>query len=334
MNKRICCFGELLLRLSPETENKNWLHTDKMPFFIGGAELNVATALANWEWPVKYITALPDNYLSRQIVEYTTGKNIDCTSIIYAGDRLGIYYLPLGSELKHTGVIYDRANSSFSGLQPGTIDWNKIFEDCSWFHFSAISPALNEALAEVCREALETASARNMTISLDLNYRSKLWQYGKKPEDIMPSLVKHCDIIMGNIWAAESLLGIKSTISDSKGKTREELIEAAGITMKTIHRSYPKLQSMAFTFRLDDNYFAVLQHGASMEVSKQYPVTGTVDKVGSGDCFMAGLLYGLNQQMEPKNIINFAAAAAVGKLREAGDATKQTVQFINQRINQ
>lgn len=331
MQKKVCCFGEILLRLSPGNE---WLQTNQMPFFMGGAELNVATALAKWNIPVKFITAAPDNYLSKQAVESVNKKNIGCSDIMYFGNRIGIYFLPVGSELKNAGVIYDRADSSFATLKPGMLDWDKILADCSWFHFSAISPALNESIAAVCKEALEAASAKGLTISVDLNYRNKLWQYGKQPADVMPGLLKYCHVVMGNIWAAESLLGIASLINESTGKTRLELIEAAGNSMLQIHLQYPQVTTMAYTFRLEKEYWAVMQHGAVMEISKEFALGEVVDKVGSGDCFMGGLIYGLCNQHTVKDIIDFAAAAAVGKLQEAGDGTNQTIEDVNKKINQ
>lgn len=325
--KKVFCFGELLLRMSPEL-NRQWIHDAHIPVYVGGAELNAATALSKWNVPAKYCTALPDNYLSKEIIEEIQSKKIDTSAIHLSGNRIGIYYLPQGADLKNAGVIYDRAHSSFAELKPGMINWDEALKDCSWFHFSAISPALTGNVAAVCKEALEAASSKDLKISVDLNYRAKLWQYGKKPPEIMPELVQYCNVVMGNIWAAESLLGIASPIKESKGRSKEELIDAAGKSMLAIHHAYPKVMTMAYTFRLDEMYFAVLQHGPSMAVSKEFPLLNIVDKVGSGDCFMGGLIYGLYNQHAPQAIIDFAAAAAVGKMGEKGDATNQTIESV------
>lgn len=327
----VFCFGELLLRMSPVLE-RQWIADAKMPVYIGGAELNVATALAKWKLRVKYSTALPDNYLSKEIMEELRSKNIDVSAIQLSGNRIGTYYLPQGADLKNAGVIYDRDYSSFSELKPGVINWDEALKECSWFHFSAISPALNENAAAVCKEALNAASAKGMTISVDLNYRAKLWQYGKQPQQVMPELVKYCHVIMGNIWAVESLLGIESSVKSSAGKTKEELIETAGKSMLQLHQQYPKATSFAYTFRLEKDYWAVLQHGAEMAVSKQFLIGEVIDKVGSGDCFMAGLIYSLYNKHAAQQIINYAAAAAVGKLQEVGDATQQTIEQVNARV--
>jgi 2-dehydro-3-deoxygluconokinase len=229
-------------------------------------------------------------------------------------------------------AFYDRDNTSFSGLKPGVIDWGKIFSDCSWFHFSAISPALNENVAAVCKEAIEAAVSKGLTISVDLNYRSKLWQYGKQPVDVMTDLVKYCNVIMGNVWAVESLLGIKSPVERSAGKTQQQLIDAAGESMMQLHKQYPQATTLAYTYRLENTYWALLHNRNEQAVSDEFTVNNVVDKVGSGDCFMAGLIYSLYHQHNLKDIIDFAAAAAVGKLYEAGDATKQTIEDINRNV--
>jgi 2-dehydro-3-deoxygluconokinase len=329
--QQVFCFGELLLRLSPAL-NGQWIKQSQMPVFIGGAELNVAAALAAWGMPVTYCTALPNHSLAKEILEELQSKNINTNAVLQSGERMGVYYLPQGADLKNAGVIYDRAHSSFSELKPGMLDWNDLLQDCGWFHFSAITPALNENLAAVCKEALEAAAAKGLTVSVDLNYRSKLWQYGKQPAAVMPELVKYCNIVMGNIWAAEALLGITSPVKESAGKTKEELMQAAGTSMLQLHRQYAQVTIMAYTFRMEENYFGVLQHGAAMASSKEYELKNIVDKAGSGDCFMAGLIYGLKNNLQPQEIINYAAAAATGKLYEKGDCTQQTVEQVKARI--
>lgn len=327
----VFCFGELLLRMSPSL-GRLWIKEKVMPVYVGGAELNVATALAKWKVPVKYGTALPDNYLSDEIIEELKEKGIDTSAVYFSGRRIGTYYLPQGADLKNAGVIYDRAYSSFAELSPGQIDWEKVLEGCTWFHFSAISPALNHNVAAVCREALYYASQKNITISVDLNYRSKLWQYGKQPIQVMPELVNYCNVIMGNIWAVDSLLGIASPIEDSTGKSKEELIDAAGQSMLALHQRYGQAASFAYTFRLEKEYWAVLQHGKQMAVSKEFSMGEVVDRVGSGDCFMGGLIYGLYNKYRSQDVIDFAAAAAVGKLKEKGDATNQTVEDVKKLL--
>jgi 2-dehydro-3-deoxygluconokinase len=329
---KVICFGELLLRLSPVLQGA-WLRNASMPVYLGGAELNVAMALANWDVPVAYCTALPDNYLSEEICATLAEKNIDTGSILFSGNRIGAYFLPQGADLKNEAVIYDRAHSSFASLEPGMLDWDKILKDVSWFHFSAISPALSQQSALVCKEALEYASRKNITISVDLNYRSRLWKYGKQPVEIMPELVNYCDVVMGNIWSADTLLGIPADPGIHNKGTKTAYLEHARQTSILIQRQYPKCSAVAQTFRFDHGgngirYFSSLFRDGQQYHSKEYDTDDIIDKAGSGDCFMAGLIYGLFHQHTPQYTINFATAAAFGKLQEKGDATRQRVETI------
>jgi 2-dehydro-3-deoxygluconokinase len=330
MNK-IFCFGELLLRMSPELNGK-WIEAAHIPVYIGGAELNVATALSTWKMPVKYCTALPDNYLSQEIISHVQNKNIDTSAIQLSGNRIGTYFLPQGTDLKNAGVIYDRAHSSFSDLKPGMINWSKVLDGCTWFHFSAISPALNDNVAAVCNEALQAAAEKGITISVDLNYRSKLWQYGRQPIEVMPRLLQYCDVVMGNIWATEKLLGLSLFLDDPNETDREKLIDAAKRNMQQMKTVFPKVKNTAYTFRFDSTYFAVLNFEDELAISQTFVIENAVDKVGSGDCFMAGYVYGLMNNHQPQTIVDFAAAAATGKMMVKGDATSQTIETIKRRI--
>jgi 2-dehydro-3-deoxygluconokinase len=333
--EKVFCFGELLLRISPLSKEE-WLQNNSANIFIGGAELNVAKALAQWKVPVSYCTALPDNYLSKEICNDLKEKNIGIDTVQFSGNRIGIYFLPQGTDLKNSGVIYDRGHSSFAELKVGMIDWNAVMEGVSWFHFSAINPSLNENVAMVCKEALQVASKKNITISVDLNYRAKLWNYGKNPLEIMPELVNYCDVIMGNIWSANSLLGIKvdEDIHDKGKKT--DYFEHAKNTSVAIKKKFPKCKVIANTFRFDNEnevlyYGSLFSEGVQFH-SPEFYTKKMIDKVGSGDCFMAGLIYALSKKYAPQDIINFAASAAFGKLHEAGDATKQNEEMIKARI--
>lgn len=322
------CFGELLLRLSPEP---GWIKKSMMPVYLGGAELNTATALSKWGIHVAYCSALPKTYLSKEICCNLKEKNIDISHVILKGDRIGTYYLQQGSDLKREGVIYDRTNSSFSEIKKGQIDWDILLADVTWFHLSAISPALNENVSAVCKEALEAASTKGITISLDLNYRNKLWQYGKHPKKVMPALVEHCDIIMGNIWAANILLDI-ALDEDVLMNNRAGYIIHARKTSESLMKKFPKCKAVANTFRFDNdghiNYYATLDTGRKQFVSSEFSTNKAVDKVGSGDCFMAGLIYGNVMQNSPQQIVDFATAAAFNKLSITGDATTSTVEEI------
>lgn len=331
--KKVLCFGDIFLRLSPDPAGE-WLKQESLPVFLGGAELNVASALARWNIPVAYCTALPDNYMSRSIQSTLAEKGIDVSRIIHSGDRISIYYLAQGTDLKNAGVIYDRAHSATASLVPGTIDWDHIFDGISWFHFSAINPAINQNLAAVCKEALEAAQKKNITISVDLNYRSKLWKWGKQPIDVMPELVAYCDLVMGNIWAAELMLG--TAISKDFVTHKEACIEQSARTSEEIIKRFERCTQVANTFRFDQgdhlDYYGTLYRNNDLHVSKQFNATNIVDKVGSGDCFMAGLIYGNLHQLPDQEIIDFAAAAAVEKMFIMGDATTAGTADIRRRL--
>jgi 2-dehydro-3-deoxygluconokinase len=333
--KKVFCFGELLLRFSPNLQ-KQWIQEHSMPVFVGGAELNVAKALAAWQTPVKYVSALPDNYISKEIIDSLQDTGIDSSAILLNGDRIGTYTLPMGADLKNAGVIYDRAYSSFSFLKRGMIDWEQVLDGYDWFHFTAISPALNPAIVAVCEEVLQFATKKGMTISVDLNYRAKLWQYGKKPVEVMPSLVKYCHVIMGNVWSAHQLLGTQLNPALNSDCEKPFYLEQAEIVSKEIMDTYPTCKTVANTYRFSEGdavrYYATLTNPEKHVICKEHFCENVIDKVGSGDCFMAGLIYGsLQANFTLEEVINFAASAAFGKLQEVGDYTKQSVQTIQAR---
>jgi len=325
---KVLCFGEVLLRFSP---NENSFSEAAMPFYIGGAELNVAMALAKWAIPVGYCSAMPSNFLSKEIADYITSKKIDSSAMLYRGDRIGSYYLAQGKDMKNDSVVFDRVGSSFSTLQLGETNWKQIFKEVGWFHISAIAASLTQNAADVCVEAMAVAKSMGIPISIDLNYRPKLWKYGKMPTDIMPTLVSYCDFVMGNMWAVDKMLGIPCEIIDSEACSKEELIIAATNSIDKLKVNFPSVKSVAYTFRLEKTYFALLHHNENNYISKEHVVEAVIDKVGSGDCFMAGLLYGTLNKLTSIETVNFAAAAAVGKLYEKGDATSQTIAQIKKR---
>jgi 2-dehydro-3-deoxygluconokinase len=303
---------------------------------MGGAEANAATALAGWNVPVKYCTVLPDNFMSRHVIDYLEFHGIFTSSILFGGDRIGVYYLERGADLKGS-MVYDRSHSSFSELRRGMIDWDKVLRDVSWFNFTAISPALNERVADVCLEALEVASKKGITISCDLNYRSRLWKYGKEPIEVMPKLIEYCDVVMGNIWSANNLLGTYVDAEIHQKGKRSDYLSHAESTSKEIIAKFPKVKSVANTFRFDSEsnemkYFTSLFTNGKSYFSDEYNCEGVVDRSGSGDCFMAGLIYGFYNQNPPQEIINYATTAAFGKLQEHGDATGQDVITVNKKV--
>ncbi|WP_433901735.1 PfkB family carbohydrate kinase [Sphingobacterium puteale] len=339
MQGKVLSFGELLLRICPDIE-QDWIEQHQLPFYVGGAELNVATALALWNVPSSYLSAIPQNAICEGINNYLKNKNIDTSTMLWTGERLGIYYLPKGKDLKNAGVIYDRANSSFANLKAGSIDWEEIFADVKWFHFSAICPAISQDIADLCQEAVIKAQEKGIFVSLDLNYRAKLWKYGKAPKEIMPKIAQNCNLIMGNIWAAHQMLGTQldeKFRTSSSGYQEEDLLAQADRTSKEIISVNPICQYVANTFRFDHQskgikYYTTLFDKDSLIKSTEYTAEEILDKVGSGDCFMAGLIYGLYSNLSPKETLEFATLAAFDKLFIASDATTSTVEDIKNRM--
>jgi 2-dehydro-3-deoxygluconokinase len=330
----VLSFGELLLRICPDA-NGDWLTQNALPFYVGGAELNVATALALWDVPSKYFTVLPANQLSAQIIEYLQKKNIDTGPVFYDGKRIGLYYLTRGKDLKHDALIYDRANSAFASLSTGMVDWDRVLEGVSWFNFSAICPAVSETAASVCKEVLEAASKKGITISVDLNYRAKLWQYGKTPQQVMPGLVQYCNLVMGNIWAAETMLGIPVEAGIEPGAAKSIYLNAAQNTSDQIMKLFPNCKAVANTFRFDTGaiqYYTTLFTSNKLYTSAEYQSPAIIDKVGSGDCFMAGLIYGFYNDIGTQQTLNYATAAAFTKLFIESDATSKTTEEIKKVI--
>ena len=332
---KILCFGELLLRFSPAADGQ-WLKSRELPVYIGGAELNVASALAKWDLPAAFCTALPDNYISKDILGVLRERKIRTDCILFSGQRIGSYWLTQGKDLKNQSVIYDRDHSAFCDLKKGAFNWDHILQDVSWFHFSAISPALNDSVAAVCLEAVQAASKRNITISVDLNHRPKLWKQ-RSPHDVMSQLLPYCDVVMGNIWSAHDLLGIHLDLQLIQTNDKSSYLQHAHQTSVKILKRFARVKTVACTFRFEEGeqgilYYASLYSAHQWADSSVYRSEKVIDRVGTGDCFMAGLIYGLYKQFREPEIIQFASAAGFGKFFETGDATDQDLITIKERI--
>ena len=339
--KKICCVGEPLLRFSPAGRGA-WIHDASMAAFIGGAELNVALALTNWQLPVRYGTALPPNGLADDVIEHIASKGVDTSAIVRTGQRMGSYYVPQGSDTQSKAVIYDRAHSAFAGLIVEDIDLDALLEGVSWLHVSAISPALSITAAELCQDLVVAAAGRGLTVSIDLNYRPSLWQYGVPPTSVMPGIVSFCDVIMGNLWSASDLLGVPIDEALIADRNREGFLAHAQFTADALMARYPRCKAVAQTFRFDEptglRYFAALNTTDQLNATRQYvtatqQVDSVVSRIGSGDCFMAGLIYGFSRGLAPQAIVDFAAQAAIGKFREPGDVTNQSVDEITGHLS-
>ncbi len=322
MSGKVVTFGEIMLRLTPPNF-KRFIQTHSFDVIYGGGEANVAVSLANYGVLVDYITKLPNNEIGDTCIQFLRQFGVNTKNIVRGGNRIGIYYLEMGSSIRPSKVIYDRANSAISEADPKDFNWDKLFEGASWFHWTGITPAISQNLANICLEAVKVAKEKKITVSCDLNYRSKLWKYGKEPKDIMPGLVKFCDVAIGNEEDAEKVLNIKAPDTDiTSGKI---IAENYRYVVEEIVKQYPNLKKVAITLRgsisaSHNIWSAVLYDGKKMYIGPQYEITPIVDRVGGGDSFMGGLIYGLLTYREDlQTALNFAVAASCLKHTISGD---------------
>lgn len=321
MSTKVVTFGEIMLRLSPPNF-KRFTQARSFDVIYGGGEANVAVSLANYGIPVSYVTRIPNNDIGDACIQFLKQYSVNTDKIIRGGDRLGIYFLEIGATTRSSRVIYDRANSSIATATINTFNWDKIFEGVSWFHFTGITPAISQNLADLCLEAVKIAKSKNIKISVDLNYRSKLWNYGKKPSDIMPDLLKSCDIVIGNEEDADKILGIKAP--DTEITSGELDPEKYRVVVEEIVKLYPNLKFVAITLRGSRSashniWSGILYNGKGLFISPTYNITHIVDRVGGGDSFAGGLIYGFLTYNDLQKILNFAVAASCLKHTIVGD---------------
>ncbi|MFW9827631.1 MAG: PfkB family carbohydrate kinase [Candidatus Thorarchaeota archaeon] len=331
MNKRVVTFGEIMLRLSPPNFER-LVQSRSFNAAYGGAEANVAASLANYGIPVNYITKLPNNEIGDACIFFLRQFGVNTDYIIRGGERIGMYFLEIGTSLRPSKVIYNRAYSAISEASPQEFDWNKILNDAFWFHWTGITPGISQNLANICLDAVKTAREKNIIVSCDLNYRSKLWKYGKQPKEVMHKLLKYCDIAIGNEEDADKVLDIKAQDLDLKsGK-----IDAGKYkyVVEEMMKQYPNLKKIAITLRGSVNasynrWSAILYDGNDKYISPEYDINPIVDRVGAGDSFMAGLIYGLiTFKQDLQKVLNFAVAASCLKHTIFGDFNLVSVNEI------
>ena len=326
----VITFGEIMLRLS----TPGYLRFGQARQFdatFGGGEANVAVSLANYGVDAKFITRLPENDIAKACIKDLRSYGVDTSGIVFGGDRVGIYFLETGAVARPSKVVYDRANSSIATIQPGMIDWKKVFAGADWFHWTGITPALSQGAADVCLEAIKAANALGLTVSCDLNYRKNLWKYGKKAGEIMPALVEGCDVILGNEEDADKVFGIRPEGFDAAktgGEIEQERFRSVG---EQLMARFPKAKKVAITLRGSINanhntWGGVLWNGQKLYQSRRYDITHIVDRVGGGDSFMGGLIYGLlTFGGDDGRALEFAAAASCLKHTVFGDFNQVSV---------
>jgi len=330
--KKVVTFGEIMLRLAP-TGYLRFSQSTSFDVIYGGGESNVAVSLANYGVPVDFVTRLPNNDIGQCAMMEMRKRGVGVDKIVYGGERLGIYFLETGAVSRGSKVVYDRGHSAMSSIEPGMIEWDVVFDNVAWFHWTGITPAISQGAADACLEALKIASTKGITISTDLNYRAKLWEYcdTAKREEIMTELTSYCDIVLGNEEDAEMHFGIKPEGISVQTEGHNVKAEAFLSVCQQMMEKFPRAKKVITTLRgsisaSHNSWAGVLYDGDTMYESPQYQITDIVDRVGGGDSFMGGLIYGLLKYPDDdQNALNFAVAASCLKHTIKGDANLVTI---------
>jgi len=320
-------FGEIMLRLSPKGYER-FIQAKEFNVLFAGGEANVAASLANYGLDTYYVTKLPSHEIGQAAVNELRRVGIKTDYIVRGGERIGIYYCEKGASQRASKVIYDRAHSAIADAKREDFDWKKIFDGAEWFHFTGITPALSDGCAEITLDALKAAKEAGVTISVDLNYRKKLWST-EKAGRVMTELVKYCDLIIANEEDAEKVFGIKAAESEiTEGKLSDDGYKM--VAKELYDRFNPKY--VAITLResysaSDNGWSGMLFDGRNYYKSKKYDIH-IVDRVGGGDSFGGGLIYGLASGMDNQSALEFAVAASCLKHTVEGDFNAMSVEEV------
>ena len=328
MSGKVVTFGEIMMRLSP-TGALRFGQARSFDVVYGGGEANVAVSLANYGLPVDFVTRLPENDLGEACLQFLRQYGVGVGSIARGGERLGIYFLETGANQRGSKVVYDRAHSASATIEPGMVDWRQALAGADWFHWTGITPAISAGAAAVCLEAVQTARELGLTVSCDLNYRKKLWRWGQAAGEVMPELVALCDVAVGNEEDADKVFGIRAAGADvTAGKLDANRYRAVCDELRT---RFPQLETIAVTLRTSlsashNRWSAVMLAGDTFCIAPTYDITHIVDRVGGGDSFVGGLIYGLRSTpTEPQRALDFATAASCLKHSVVGDFNQVTV---------
>jgi len=317
---RVVTFGEVMLRLKPPGAER-FFQGPVLEATFGGGEANVATALARFGCESTYVSVIPPNAIGDACVAELRRQGIDTRFIVRKGSRLGIYFLEAGAAQRPSLVIYDRAGSAIAEARRGDVDWEKSLSGAAWFHLTGITPALSQSAADLSLEAVVAARRLGLTVSCDLNYRKNLWKYGKAAPEVMGDLVKHVDVLMANEEDCQHVLGVKADVDVEAGSLDASRYRDLAERVVAAH---PSVKRIAITMResrsADDNgWSGVLLEGSEFHVSRKYEIRRIVDRVGSGDTFSAGLIYGLMHLSGASEALEFAVAASCLKHSIPGD---------------
>lgn len=333
MQKRIVTFGEIMLRLSTPGHLR-FSQARQFDATFGGGEANVAVSLANFGLDAEFVTRFPENDMALACEAELKGLGVSTSHCARGGERLGIYFLETGAVARPSKVVYDRAHSAISEIRTGMIDWDSVFEGAAWFHWTGITPAISQSAADVCLEAVRKAKEHGVTVSCDLNYRKNLWKYGRTASEVMPELVSYSDVILGNEEDAEKVFGIKPEGFDAAKTGGEVDAERFRSVCRQLQERFPNAKKVVITLRgsinADHNTWGgVMWDGKQLFESRRYDITDIVDRVGGGDSFMGGLIYGLlSYEGDDRKALEFAAAASCLKHTVFGDYNRVTVKEV------
>ena len=313
-------FGEIMLRLRAPGHER-FFQSNMMEATFGGGEANVAVSLANYGEDAAYLTVLPENTLGDECIRELRRFGVDTKRILRGKGRMGIYFLEAGANQLPSKVVYDRADSAIALAKPGDIDWDKAFEGIGWFHITGITPAISESAMELSLESVKEAKKRGVTVSCDLNYRKNLWKYGKKAGEVMRELANYVDVAVANEEDVEKSLEITADVNVESGELSREKYKELG---DKVLAAYPNMKMIAITLREShsadwNGWAACLNDRESFYVSKKYEIRDIIDRVGGGDSFAGGLIYGLNHYEDKQSALEFAVAASCLKHSVIGD---------------
>ncbi|AFL85601.1 sugar kinase, ribokinase [Belliella baltica DSM 15883] len=321
MTKKVITLGEVMMRLSTPG-NERFLQADQFNIVYGGAEANVSISLAQWGVKSYHVTAFPDHDLGQVATNYLRQMGVGIDYIFTSEGRMGLYFLENGAMQRASKIIYDRFDSAFANFDGAEVDWDLVFDGADWFHWTGITPALSQRAADMTLAALKAASTKGLMISGDINYRRNLWQYGKRPLEVMPELIRYTQVIVAGMADFENCMDI----------TAEDYEEAC-IQAK---KDYPQIKYITTTERdsisaSENGLSAILWNGKNLLTSKKYNMTHIVDRVGGGDAYMAGLIYGLLHLLD-QEALEFGVAASVLKHSIPGDANLVSLAEVNSLV--
>jgi 2-dehydro-3-deoxygluconokinase len=334
MTNRVVTFGEIMLRLKPPGFER-FFQTPFLEAVFGGGESNVAVSLAKFGLDATFVTALPANPIGHACIAHLRGQGINTDHIVREGDRVGIYFLEAGANQRPSKVIYDRANSSIATAVKGSIDWEHVFNGAAWFHVTGITPAISQNAADLTLESVQVAKDKGLMVSCDYNFRKKLWKYGKTAPEVMAEIVKFVDVGIANEEDCQRSLGI--SVGSDQWERRVESgrldPEKYKILCEKMLAAFPNLKYQTITLRESysashNGWSACLNNGRDFYISTHYDITHIVDRVGGGDSFAAGLIYGLLTGMGDEDALNFATAASCLKHTIIGDANLVSVDEV------